>query len=197
MRHWTVTVLLCCGIAAFPCFANDGSAGSPAESNDGGSKKGDVGRLYLGANYGFYKARGGAFDDENNLPEAVIGINLSRYFAIEASAVDFGRIGGRLIEAEADGWTGSAALRLPLTDTLGLYARGGVLFWDATIRRAGNLDEAVNDRDIFYGAGFDFRISRMLMFIVEYVRYEVDFDESVFRATADIDAAKVGMRLVF
>lgn len=195
MRPWTMTTVLLCGIAASPCFADDGGASPGATSAK--SKKGDVGTLYLGANYGFYKTRGGAFDDENNLPEAVIGFNLSRYFAIEAGAVDFGRIGGRLIEAEADGWTGSAAFRLPLTDTLGLYARGGVLFWDATIRRAGDAEEAANDRDIFYGAGFDFRISRMLMFIVEYVRYEIDFDESVFRVETDIDAAKVGMRLVF
>ncbi|MDX9739984.1 MAG: outer membrane beta-barrel protein [Gammaproteobacteria bacterium] len=194
MRQWVMTASMLCGIAAFPCLANDAAS---ASSGSSAHSKNDVGTFYLGANYGFYKARGGTFDDENDLPEAVIGINLSRYFAIEASAIDFGRVGGRLIESEADGWTGSIALRYPLTRTLGIYARGGVLFWDATIRRAGNLEEAVDDRDIFYGAGFDFRISRMLKFIVEYARYEVDFDESALRVETDIDAAKVGLRLVF
>lgn len=193
MRRIMTSML--CGITALSCLASGvasaqsgGSASDPAVNDTG---------IYLGANYGFYKARGGTFDDDNDLPEAVIGISLSRYFAIEASAVDFGRIGGRLIEAEADGWTGSIALRYPLTSTLGIYARGGVLFWDATLRRSGDLEEAVDDSDIFYGVGFDFRISRMLKFIAEYVRYEVDFDESALRVETDIDAAKVGLRLIF
>jgi OOP family OmpA-OmpF porin len=192
MRRWIMSSAIC-SVAAFSCLENGAaqSAGPTAEA-----KGSDTG-IYLGANYGFYKARGGTFDDDNDLPEAAIGINLSRYFAIEASAIDFGRIGGRLIEAEADGWTGSLALRYPLTETLGIYARGGVLFWDVTLRRSGDTEDAIDDSDIFYGVGFDFRISRMLKFIAEYVRYEIDFDESALRVETDIDAAKVGLRLIF
>lgn len=194
MRRWIMKTSVLCAFATLSCLTDEAISAPP---NDAESKRNDGGAIYLGANYGFYKSRGGTFDDENDLPEAVIGISISRYFSIEAGAIDFGRVGGRLIEAEADGWTGSVALRYPLTGTLGVYARGGVLFWDATVRRAGNLEEAVDDHDIFYGAGFDFRISRMLKFIAEYVRYEVDFDESALRMETDIDAAKVGLRLIF
>lgn len=153
--------------------------------------------LYLGANYGYYKARGADFDDDYDLLEGLIGVNFSRYFGIEASAIDFGRIGSPRIEAEVDGWSGSALLRLPLSASTAIYARGGMLFWDATVRNADSLDEAIDDSDVFYGAGIDFRVNRMLRIAFEYVRYEIDFEAGPISVDTDIDAAKVGLRLDF
>lgn len=153
--------------------------------------------FYLGANYGYYKARGADFDDDYDLLEGVLGIHFSRYLGIEASVIDFGRIGSPRIEAEVDGWTASAMLRLPVSDTTAIYARGGMLFWDADLRAADDIDEAIDDSDVFYGAGVDFRINRMLRLAVEYVRYEIEFEAGPISVTTDIDAAKVGLRLTF
>ena len=130
--------------------------------------------LYLGANYGYYKARGGSFDESNDMLEGMVGFHFSPYVGIEASVLDFGDFGDNLTDAEADGWTTAAILRLPLTGTTGIYAKGGMLFWDASVRRAGDVEEAIDDSDLFYGIGLDFHISRMIGLNAEYIRYELD-----------------------
>lgn len=157
--------------------------------------------LYLGANYGLYKAKGGDFDDETDLIEGQIGYHFSPFFALELGYIDFGEFGDRIAEAEADGWTAAALLRFPLTDTTSLHGKVGMLFWDADVRAADEVSEAVDDSDLFYGVGLDFRVGPMLSLIVEYVRYEIDIDGSNFalplRGGTDIDALKGGIRLNF
>lgn len=157
--------------------------------------------LYLGANYGWYKAKGGDFDDDTDLVEGQIGYHFTPAFALEAGYIDFGDFGDRNVEADADGWTAAAVLRFALTDTTALYGKVGMLFWDADVRSADEVSEAVDDSDLFYGAGVDFRFSPLLSLLVEYVRYEIDIDGSdltpPIRGGPDIDALKAGLRLNF
>ncbi|MDR2876943.1 MAG: porin family protein [Chromatiales bacterium] len=180
-------------------FALLGMSAMPllAKSNDNPGSSNAAPHFYLGANYGYYKTPDSKFSNEYDLLEGLIGVNFSRYFGIEASAINFGHIGAAQIEAEVDGWTGSAMLRLPLSNVMAIYARGGMLFWNAKLQRSDSLHETLDDSDMFYGAGIDFRITRMLRFAFEYVRYEIMFEASPVRVTTDIDAAKLGLRLDF
>ena len=182
--------LIVCSMSAVPLAAREAQAAQYKSS-----------WFYLGGNYGYYKARGGDFDDEADLIEGLVGFQFSPNIGIEASVIDFGRFGDRLSDAEVDGWTVGAVLRLPLTETTAIYAKGGMLFWDAAVRDADDVEEAVDDSDVFYGVGVDFRVSQLIGVNVEYVRYELDIDGSGFatpiRANTDIDAAKIGVRLNF
>lgn len=198
MPKKTLHTLIICTLATFT-LGTIPLAAQAATPASGKSQKSSW--LYLGANYGYYKARGGSFDEDNDMLEGMIGFHFSPYFGIEASVLDFGDFGDRLTDAEADGWTGAAILRLPLTETTGIYAKGGLLFWDASIRRADDAREAIDDSDFFYGVGLDFRVSRLIGINAEYVRYELDFGDggpaALVRGSTDIDAFKLGVRFNF
>lgn len=190
MLRKVLFALVACGMAAAPLGAREAAAEEYKSA-----------WFYLGGNYGYYKARGGDFDDETDLIEGAVGFHFTPHLGIEASFIDFGRFGDRLADAEVDGWTAAAILRLPLTDTTGLYAKGGLLFWDAAVSRADDVEEAIDDSDVFYGAGLDFRVSPLISIAVEYVRYEIDIEGpgilAAIRGSTDIDAAKLGVRLTF
>jgi hypothetical protein len=192
MLKKTVCALIGCALGTLPQIALPASAESSYQQSSW---------FYLGANYGYYKARGGSFDEDNDMLEGMAGFHFTPYLGIEASVLDFGDFGDRLTDAEADGWTAAAILRFPLTGTTGVYAKGGMLFWDASIRRAGDVEEAIDDSDLFYGIGLDFHISRMIGLNAEYVRYELDFGDggaaALVRGSTDIDAFKLGVRLNF
>lgn len=185
MLRRTAFVVALCSLGIAPLSAQEGSW-TGRDTTATGYKPA---WFYVGANYGFYKARGGDFDDDADLIEGMIGFHFTPYVGIEASVIDFGRFGDDLAEADVDGWTGAAVLRFPVTETTGVYAKGGLLFWDAAVERADEVSEAIDDSDFFYGVGLDFWVSPMISLAVEYSRYEVE--------STDIDAAKVGVRLNF
>lgn len=188
MRGKTMAAMLIMALNALPVLAEDWEDSARASP---------VGRFFIGVNYGYYKTRGSDFDDDNDLLEAVLGINLSRHFGLEVTAIDLGRIGGRLVDASADGWTGSALVRFPLTRTLGIHARAGMLMWDARLRGPGSLEQKIDDSDFFYGGGLEFYVSRSILLNAEYIRYRLKHERDPVRVRTDLDAAKVGVRLQF
>ncbi len=163
----------------------------------GGQEQG----LYIGGNYGGYKARGGDFDDENDLYEGLVGVQVSPYLAIEANYTDFGSYGSSSASAEVDGLGAALVGQLPLTDSLALYAKGGWFWWDGDVEVLGVRREFDDDTP-FYGAGVRFRVSDALGLNVEYKRYEIEFDGGAFplppRADdTDLDTLTLGLRYSF
>ena len=157
--------------------------------------------LYIGGNYGGYKERGGDFDEDDDFKEALVGLQFNPFLAIEASYLDFGEFGGDLGSAEVDGYDIAVVGRLPLTESFGLFAKAGQLFWDADVSFTG-LSESYDGNEPFVGVGADFSVTNNLVVALEYDRYAVDLDDSNFPAPAqrfdkDIDTVKLGARLLF
>jgi hypothetical protein len=154
--------------------------------------------VFLGGNYGGFKARGGEFDDDRDLVEAVGGFRLNRYLALEGNYIDFGEYGSSLASADVDGWGVAFTGRLPLTRTFGVYAKAGQFFWDAETEVAGIRDDQDGDEP-FYGVGVDFAITERVQLIAEYNRFDVDLDDDSFAvpvrdSDTDLDVAKIGVR---
>lgn len=158
--------------------------------------------FYLGANYGGYKSRGDEFDDDNDFYEGVIGAYISPYFGIEGSYTDFGEFGGDLASTEIDGYGIAAIGRLPITDSLAVYIKGGYFMWDADVEVAGFDGGDVDGEEPFYGVGLDFQVSDHLNLALEYSRYEFDLSDSslpdiIDDYEADVDTVKIGAKYVF
>lgn len=162
------------------------------------SQNDNAAHVYVGGSYGGFKARGGEFDDDKDFFELSFGGFFNPYVGLEASATYFGEYGNRLATADAEGYGMAVIGRLPLSDSWGLYAKGGQFFWEADIDTPVGSGDTDGD-DPFYAAGMDFRLAQNLNMIVEYSRYEIDtrLEELPNVEDTDLDTVKVGLRLRF
>ncbi|MCK9505248.1 MAG: porin family protein [Porticoccaceae bacterium] len=157
--------------------------------------------FYLGANYGGYKARGGDFDDENDLYEIVLGYQITPYISVEGNYSDFGSYGSSLASADVDGTGISLVGQLPVSDSFAIYAKAGQFWWDGDVSAA-NINRSFDDDSIFYGVGTKFDISHALAITAEYKRYDIEFDHSDFPQPlrdkdTDLDTLTLGVRYSF
>lgn len=171
----------------------------------------DEAHVYIGGNYGGFKARGGTFEDEQDFAEVTIGGFFNSYLGIEASALRFDEYDEPENEVEADGYALAVIGRLPLSDTWGIYAKAGQFFWDAEVTppvRAGQRDDLQppvragwkkSGDTPYLSAGMDIRLASRLDMVFEYSRYEIDSRKDAIAGVeeTDLDTVKVGLRLGF
>lgn len=156
---------------------------------------------YISGSYGGYKSHGGEFEDENDFYGAALGYQFNQFFALEAEYIDFGNFGDDQVEGKLKGAGLSAIGRLPLTDSVGVYARAGA-FASAFDVDAFDQSETYDEVNPFVGAGIDFRVTQHLSAFAEYNRYNVDIDEEDFNGQVtndgpDFDTGRVGLKYQF
>jgi len=158
--------------------------------------------VYLGANYGLYKARGGNFkDNDRELYEGIVGWQLNQYVGIEANYIDFGKYGNDVARADIDGYGIALTGTIPLSDTFALYAKGGRLWWDGSVASLGERHDQ-NDETWVYGVGALLTVNDWVGITAEYKRYDMEYDRSMYlvppnSSSTDIDSITVGARITF
>ncbi|MGD9661343.1 MAG: porin family protein [Porticoccaceae bacterium] len=157
--------------------------------------------FYLGASYGGYKARGGDFDDENDLYEILLGYQITPYLGVEANYTDFGSYGSSAASADVDGVGLGVVGQFPLSNSFAIYAKAGQFWWDGDVT-AVNVNRSFDDDSLFYGVGTKFRITEALGVTAEYKRYDIEFDNRDFPEPlrdqdTDLDTLTLGVRYSF
>lgn len=158
-------------------------------------------------------------DVSDNGTKYFVGYRFNPSFAVEVASIDFG-VAGVDLSADLAGvggtFTGDAAVRvdvsgisvtglmgLPIGNRASIYARLGLLSWDAkgrgtatgTVSRAGGSGSSVSERfvasddgaDVHYGFGGRYRLTDHVALRAEWERYEV----------ADLDVVSAGLELSF
>lgn len=121
-----------------------------------------------------------------------LGGKLNNLIGLEAAFTDFGsvtaepNIGTFSASAETDGLSVAATLELPLGDDFSLFAKGGMLWWQADFD---SVVPAMEDNDLFFGLGARYRINDNVALIGEYDRYDID--------TLDTDFLSLGVSVGF
>jgi opacity protein-like surface antigen len=161
----------------------------------------DSSGVFVSGSYGGYKSHGGEFDDENDLFGIGLGYQFNEFFALESEYIDFGKFGDDEVDGKLKGVALGLRARLPLTDTFGVYAKGGA-FASAFDVDAFDESETYDEVNPYVGAGVDFRVTEQLTAFGEYNRYNVDIDEDDFNGQVtndgpDFDTARVGLRFQF
>lgn len=195
MKKLMITGLSLAGLslaAMYPALAG-AQTGQTQASNDTG--------IYLGGNYGGFKSRGGDFDDDRDLVEAVAGWQITRYLAVEGNYIDFGKYGNRTASAEVDGYGAAVVGSLPISNSFSIYAKGGHFWWDGSVEVL-NVEHSQDDESWFYGVGALFSINDAIGVTAEYKRYDIEYDSSKYpvppnSSDTDIDSVTVGVRVSF
>jgi len=110
------------------------------------------------------------------------GIQFGDTFGVEAGYLNFGDfsksvdLGGLLSRTDitGDGWTLGATLSLPLSDSLSLFGKGGVFFWDADISVDGFSIDTPGDENPYYGGGLKLDLGDRLSLTGDWTVYELD-----------------------
>ena len=155
----------------------------------------------------------------DNADKYFIGYRFSRVVAVELTSIDFGTTGidlstdvtapGGTFRGEADvkvdveGVSLAGLFSLPIGERVGLYARLGVLSWDAKGKGSatGSVPDGAGGRtsvseqfvesdsgtDVHYGVGGRVRLTNHVALRAEWERYEV----------ADLNVLSAGVELSF
>ena len=155
---------------------------------------------YVGGNYGFLDVNDNDFDDDSDSYQIRVGTNILPFIGFEIGYNDFGDYGNNLSRFDADGYSLAAVGRLPISESFGLYAKAGQLWWDTKYDVAGFNGDTDGD-DFFFGVGAELEMTENLDLVIAYDRYEIDVDNAVTDLAgngeyeADLNFASVGVNL--
>lgn len=160
----------------------------------------------VGGGYGFTKVKDGDFDEDEAAKKAFVLVKFNEFIGIEAQYIDFDDASNELFNFDVKGKALDLILELPITESIGVYAKGGQLWWDADtrVRASDVLFSRNSDGDeTFWGIGAKFRLAQRLDLRVEYERFnfEISRDEiNVLQPRdidVDIDYASVSVQFTF
>jgi OOP family OmpA-OmpF porin len=158
---------------------------------------------YFGASVGestidvcddFYYEFGATSCDDNDTGWKLFGgIELNQFIALEGGWADFGEAtasaGPVDIKLEGKGFTLDGKVSAPLTDVISVFARLGVVFWEADLSVPGFGTASEDGNDVRYGFGAELNLSPQSALRAEWERNEFD--------DVDVDLLSVGAVLKF
>jgi hypothetical protein len=177
---WSVTAAI---LVSFIVFA-------PAESQADGYVGGSIGQSYIELDAGTPTVPA-AFDEEEFGWKVMIGYEFD--FAVitlgvEADYVDFGApsgdVAGSQIEVDADGFAGFGTASIDF-GPLGIFAKYGVISWDASFNIDGFDAGSDDGTDPAYGVGVKFGLASVEV-RGEYEIYDIEDSEDVAMLSAGI-----------
>ncbi len=123
----------------------------------------------------------GSCDDSDSSMSLALGYQLTDVLATELSYIDMGEfsidgtgvLNGTSVEAEAQAFALSVMGLYPLTERVGIYARGGIAFSDVDVssKGLGQMSDSESGTGFLLGAGARIRMTRAMEVRAEYQLY--------------------------
>lgn len=148
--------------------------------------------LYIAAGAGQTDVDLDGFDEATSY-SFTAGVDISQHFSVEGSYIDLGDAEDDIWPrwtVSADGVNAALVARLPLTEQIEVFAKGGVFFWDADLEEEGYGQLESDDGTDFSAAlGLSIALTRNLNLTAQYMT--IDLDDT------DIDNLSAGLELRF
>jgi len=134
-----------------------------------------------------------SFDASDTSTKVFGGFTFLKFVGIEASYVDMGSAEdevtpGTDVTVDLTGWDLFILGNLPLGKHFDLFAKAGVVVWDASTSISGISGDSSDDgNDPVYGAGFRIKFAKLIGIRAEYERFEIQDTDSVDMASAGIE----------
>ncbi|WP_371186517.1 porin family protein [Thalassotalea maritima] len=127
------------------------------------------------------------------------GWELSDYFGLEVSYIDFGKFenpyatdtNGLIQSIDVEAYTLGLIGKIPITETIDIFAKIGYSHWDADVSLVGYSD---NSWDTFWGVGANYKVSEHFAVGVRYSEYKLD---AVGPAVWEDDVSLVSLNLEY
>ena len=186
--------LMAAPMIVLPAYADDyGSTASDADVFVGGSAiYSKLDNLEIRDN-AVDEGELGEFDDDRSSWKAFAGVWANDWLGIEAQYLDMGKYEDNGFSLDADGYTASLLLGMPLGDHSRIFVKGGRLWWNADTTGPLGYDSSADGSTLFYGAGVSLGLLENVNLRAEYERARFDEDN----VDADLDFASVGVGFMF
>ncbi len=145
--------------------------------------------FYFGGSYGLVTVDGEEFEDDNDYGQLFAGIQILPFLGIEAAHYDFGEYGNAFASADLTAYSVAVTGRLPVSETLAIFARLGPMWTEADIT-AGPFRGEADSEEVFFGAGASFEIAENLDLRLTYdwVDNDLNADDIEEIGTGDFDS---------
>ncbi len=159
------------------------------------SSAGHADGLSLGASVGYVNVEDNepGFDFEANDTgyKLFASYEFSNHLGIEAGYIDFGKpsdeFQGASGEIDASGWNLYGVGNLPLSDGVDLFAKAGIVSWDADSVIDGILVDTSDGNDLALGFGARWNVNENLGFRAEADWFDIDEADSIWMASVGFE----------
>jgi OOP family OmpA-OmpF porin len=148
----------------FALVAASAFAISPAMAADNGP--------YIGAGIGSFGVDVDGFDASDTGFKVFGGYRFMDYFAAELEYIDGGTAEDGGFEIDVSGWNLSGIGRLPIGEKFNVFAKLGMIFWDADL---GGIESGSDSgEDFSWGIGAGYSFTDQFGMQVEYQGFEIE-----------------------
>jgi OOP family OmpA-OmpF porin len=149
----------------------------------------------LGASYGYVNIEDSdqdfSFDATDTGYKLFASYTFRNGFGIEGGYIDFGKpdddILGQIARIDADGWNLYGVGNLGLSDSFDLFAKAGVVSWEADSLIDGVQVGADDGEDLALGIGARFNSGGALGLRAEFEWFDIDDADAVWMASVGIE----------
>ena len=167
MKTRKTLLIVSCGLCAL------GFRTASAEWHAGGA----IGQAYVDERIGTVE-----LDADSTAYRVFGGYAFSDHFGVEASYIDFGTLRDTVdvagvpvaVSAEADGFSLAATGTLPLSESLSLRGKAGLLLWDGRSTVNGVSESDSGEQNGFAGVGLGYDLSETAGVFLDVDYYDLD-----------------------
>jgi OOP family OmpA-OmpF porin len=142
---------------------------SPAIAQDSG--------FYVGAGIGDFSVDVGSFSGSDTGFKLFGGYKFIKYLAAEVEYIDGGTVDDSGFEIDVSGWNLSGVGILPVGEKFNVFAKLGMIFWDADL---GGMESASDSgEDFSWGIGAGYSFTEQFGMQLEYQGFEIEDTDTV------------------
>jgi OOP family OmpA-OmpF porin len=138
----------------------------------------DEGGVYVGAGIGSMGVDVGGFSGDDFAYKVFGGWMFNPYIGAELEYLDGGTAEDRGVEIDVSGFNASLKGAYPFTDQFSVFAKVGMLFWDADVSSF-EVNGSDDGEDFSWGVGLGFDFSDNLGVTLEYQGFEIEDTDTV------------------
>ena len=189
-RPLLTAAFLALGVASAPARAQQPDEGWFIGAGGGASKFNDGCNILSGA---------GTCDDNGSYWKVFGGYRFNPYFGFELGYTDFGEVertvGATTATYEATGMDIVLVATIPLNREFSLFGKYGLYRWDVDLTVTGAAAVSAKGKDVTYGFGAHYNLTRNIAARLEYQKYFNAGD--AVTGSFDIDAGLLGIVFKF
>ncbi len=146
----------------------------------------DDGGFYVGAGVGSFGVDVGGFNGSDTGFKVFGGYGFNQYFGVDVEYLDGGTVEDSSVKIDVSGFNASVTGTLPIAEQFQVFAKLGMLFWDADFHAPGLGSDSDSGEDFSWGVGAGYDFTDNFGARIEYQGFEIQDTDTVDLISASV-----------